>query len=112
MPTIPQIRASIVLIVQAHSTPDPADRATIEDDVRAFLDETFPLAESGFSVDARMSLVDAGVIDSTGVLELVEFLEARYGIRIDEIELTPENLDSIERIGQFVERKLPQPHEV
>lgn len=52
------------------------------------------------------SFLDGGIIDSTGVLELVGFLEQRYAIPIGDEELVPENLDSIERVAVFVERKL------
>ena len=45
------------------------------------------------------------MIDSTGVLELVGFLEEDFGIRIQDDELVPENLDTIDNIVQFVERK-------
>ena len=51
------------------------------------------------------SLIEAGLIDSTGVLELVGYLEEQFGIRITNEELLPENLDSIENIVGFVERK-------
>ncbi|HKE84668.1 MAG TPA: acyl carrier protein [Vicinamibacterales bacterium] len=51
------------------------------------------------------SLLDRGLIDSTGVLELVGFLERRYAISIDDRELVPDNLDSIARIVAFVEAK-------
>lgn len=52
------------------------------------------------------SLLDRGLIDSTGVLELVGFLERRYTISVDDRELIPDNLDSIARIVAFVEAKL------
>ena len=52
------------------------------------------------------SFLEAGIIDSTGVLELVGFLEGRYGISIQDDELIPANLDSVDRVRGFVERKL------
>lgn len=51
------------------------------------------------------SLIDAGIIDSTGVVELVAFLEQRFGIAVGDEDLVPENLDSIGRITGFVARK-------
>lgn len=51
------------------------------------------------------SFLDVGIIDSTGVMELVEFLEKRFEIELDDDEIIPENLDSIERIIKFVEGK-------
>jgi acyl carrier protein len=52
------------------------------------------------------SLVERGIIDSTGILELIAFLEMRYAIVIDDDELVPDNLDSVSRVARFVERKL------
>jgi acyl carrier protein len=48
------------------------------------------------------SLVEGGVIDSTGILELIEFLESQFDIEISETETVPENLDSIARMTHFV----------
>ena len=52
------------------------------------------------------SLLDRGIIDSTGVLELIQFLERELGVHVSDQELLPENLDSIARIDAFVTRKL------
>jgi acyl carrier protein len=52
------------------------------------------------------SLVEKGLIDSTGILELVAFLEEKYGISIEDTELVPENLDSINAMTTFLNRKL------
>lgn len=82
------------------------DQATIERDIRDFLTENFPLADEGTGLAENDSLIEAGVIDSTGVLELIEYLEANYGIQISDEEVLPENLDSIARIGRFVTTKI------
>jgi acyl carrier protein len=52
------------------------------------------------------SFLEQGIIDSTGILELVSYLEETYGIEISEAELIPENLDSINRIAAYLTRKL------
>ena len=51
------------------------------------------------------SFLDMGIIDSTGLLELVNFIEKQYRVHVEEADLTPENLDSIARLTQFLERK-------
>jgi len=51
------------------------------------------------------SLLDAGIVDSTGVLEIIGFLEDTYEIEVADEEMIPENLDSIERIAALVQRK-------
>jgi acyl carrier protein len=57
-------------------------------------------------LEDETSFLDAGILDSTGVMEVVAFLEQQFGVRVDDDELTPENLDSISSIGAFVSRKL------
>lgn len=73
--------------------------------VRSFLVETFLLGvDDKFSDDE--SLLDAGIIDSTGVMELVSFLEERFQMTVADEELVADNLDSVNRVAAFVERKL------
>jgi len=52
------------------------------------------------------SLLAMNIIDSTGVLELVGFLEETFGITIDDDELVPDNLDSLDKIESFIKRKI------
>ena len=59
--------------------------------------------EPSFSSDD--SLLDKGILDSTGILEIISFIENRYDIKVEEVELIPENLDSISRLSAFVQRK-------
>ena len=82
------------------------DQTTIERDIREFLAQNFPLADEGDQLAGGDSLIEAGVIDSTGVLELIEFLESNYDIQISDEEVLPDNLDSIDRISRFVSSKL------
>jgi acyl carrier protein len=55
------------------------------------------------------SLLEGGIIDSTGVLELINFLESAYGVKVDDSEMVPDNLDSIDKIVAFVRRKRATP---
>jgi acyl carrier protein len=75
----------------------------IQREIRAFLKEE--LARELGQVDNGQSLLEAGILDSLGVLALVSFIERRYGIGISEDELLPENFDSIEAIATFVTRR-------
>jgi acyl carrier protein len=77
----------------------------MEDEVRRFLADIFFLGDDPAGLSGSRSLIEAGIIDSTGVLELVGFLEEQYAIRIEDDELVPENLDSIDNIVRFVARK-------
>ena len=69
--------------------------------IRRFIEETFIV--DGFSDDD--SFLRTGVIDSTGMMELVLFIEQEFGIKVVDTELLPRNLDSISRVAAFVERK-------
>jgi len=60
------------------------------------------LGEEFRGLPGSASLIEAGIIDSTGVLELVGFLEETYGVEIADSELVPENLDSIDNILRFM----------
>jgi acyl carrier protein len=72
--------------------------------VRAFLVDSFLLGDDdGFADDE--SLLDSGVVDSTGVMEVVSFLEETFAIAVDDDELVAENLDSVDRLAAFVQRK-------
>lgn len=76
----------------------------IKKQVRTFVTSNFYVADPS-ALDDNASLLDKGIIDSTGVLEVIFFIEETFGITIEDSEMLPENLDSIERISQFVARK-------
>lgn len=74
--------------------------------IRQFIEDNFLFREDRSSIEDSESLLDAGLIDSTGVLELVLYLETTFGVEMADAEIVPDNLDSIERIDAFVARKL------
>jgi len=76
----------------------------IQEQVRAFVTSNFYVADPDTLKDTD-SLLDSGVIDSTGVLEVIAFIEDTFGFTVEDAEMLPENLDSIERITYFVVRK-------
>jgi acyl carrier protein len=81
---------------------------SIETRLRRFIADNFLFADNVGSISADASLIDDGVIDSTGVLELVGFLESEFGIRIADAEIVPENLGSIGGMTAFVAAKTKQ----
>jgi acyl carrier protein len=85
---------------------DQPTSEAVERDLREFLAANYFLGDDPSQLAGSSSLIEAGLIDSTGVLELVGYLEEKFGIRITNEELLPENLDSIDNIVAFVERKL------
>lgn len=78
---------------------------TIQAQVRRFVIENFLFGRSDVQLAPETSFLESRIIDSTGVLELVGFLEATYGIQVEEEEMDPANLDSLERIAAFVAGK-------
>jgi len=77
----------------------------LNDELRDFVTDNFMFGkrDKGFMNDD--SFLERGIIDSTGVLELVAFLEERYGIKVQDRDLIPENLDSINGLARFVESR-------
>jgi acyl carrier protein len=71
-----------------------------------FILKNFIFNDKKEDIDENISLYEKGIIDSTGVLELVDFLEERFNIKIEDEELVPDNLDTIKRIYLFVQRKI------
>ncbi len=79
--------------------------------VKAFVVENFLFGVEG-KLEDDTGLLESGVIDSTGVLELVGFLEATFGIRVEDDEIVPDNLNSVNNICRYLERKLSSPKPV
>jgi len=80
------------------------DNKEIRRQVRDYVVTSFYVADADALADSA-SLMETGIIDSTGVLEMVAFLESTFGVRVDDEEMLPENLDSIARVAAFVCRK-------
>jgi acyl carrier protein len=78
----------------------------IEDDVRRFIAENFLYRDDTQGLGSGQSLLAAGLVDSTGVLELVAFLEERFSFRIPDSDMLPENLDSIAGLVAYVARRI------
>jgi acyl carrier protein len=74
-------------------------------EIREFIIENF-LFGDGDRLGDDTSFMEEGIIDSTGILELIMFVEKTYGLKIEDDELIPENLDSLQNIASFLERKL------
>ncbi len=79
--------------------------AALRKEIRRFIFETFMFTDDPSGLVDDASLLELGVIDSTGVLELVLFLEETFQVTVLDDELVPENLDSVEGIAGFVSRK-------
>jgi acyl carrier protein len=74
--------------------------------VRSFIEENFLFRSDLSGLGDSASLLENGVMDSTGVLELVAFLETEFSIQMNDADIVPDNLDSIAAITAYVQRKL------
>jgi acyl carrier protein len=79
--------------------------SSLYDDIRNFVIQNFMFGQGAQLADED-SFLEAGLIDSTGVLELVGYLETQYGITVADEDLVPANLDSVDRVARFVEGKM------
>lgn len=77
----------------------------LEQDIRTFIIDNFLFGQEDGKLSNDDSFLEQGIINSTGVLELVAFLEGEYRIKIEDDELEPENLDSINKLVRFISRK-------
>lgn len=80
---------------------------TIRDAVKTFVVENFLFGDTTQPLADTDSLIENGIVDSTGILELVAFIEDRYGISVSDADIVPANLDSLARITAFVASKTP-----
>jgi len=72
--------------------------------VRDFVVSNFLFGDAS-SLQDDTSFLDSGIIDSTGILELITFLEQHFKIKVEPEETVPDNLDSVEKVAQFLVRK-------
>ena len=76
--------------------------------IKEFVVSNFLFGQNAETLSNSESFLESGIIDSTGVLELVGFLEQQFSISVGDRELLPENLDSVDNAARFVERKLQE----
>lgn len=82
------------------------DADAVRKEMRSYIVENFLFGDEGQLADDQ-SLLEYGLIDSTGILELVAFLEEHFGVHVPDEEMIPDNLDSIERLVRYVCAKSP-----
>lgn len=78
---------------------------SIEAQVRAFIGETFPSENDSATLDPELSLFEAGILDSMGVLTLVTWLESSFGFIVEDDEVLPENIDGIGPLVRYIGAK-------
>jgi len=78
---------------------------SVEEKIRNFILDNFIFSDEENALANNESFLDKGVLDSTGILEVIFFLEEEFKIKVNDDELVPENLDSVDNITAFVNRK-------
>ncbi len=74
-------------------------------EIHAFLQEYFVLDKRLSALDDDASFLGSGIVDSTGILELVLFVEDTFGIAVEDDEVLPSNFDSVNRLAEYIARK-------
>ena len=82
------------------------DLETVRREVRDFIGEAFLFGDESETFEDSDSFMQKGIIDSTGVLELTAFLEEKYNITVEDEEMIPANLDSVDNLIGLIGRKL------
>ena len=75
---------------------------SIEALIRGYILENFLFTDDNGQLQDDVSFLEEGIVDSTGVLELVMFVEETFGVTVEDEEIVPENFDSVERLARYV----------
>jgi acyl carrier protein len=78
---------------------------SVESKIRSFILDNFIFSDDDNALKNDDSFLDNGILDSTGILEVIFFLDEEFNIKVNDDELIPENLDSVDRIAAFIKRK-------
>lgn len=78
---------------------------SIEQDIKTYILENYLFTDDATALSSADSFLERGILDSTGILEVIFFIEEEYGLKVEDEEMIPENLDSVENLVAFVTRK-------
>jgi len=79
----------------------------VKNKIRTFIIDNYLFGDDA-GLEESTSFLDEGIVDSTGILELIEYISEEFGITVEDEELIPENLDSINNVSAFIGRKRGQ----
>lgn len=82
------------------------DTYSITPEIHDYISRNFLFSDKGFQYGNDASFLEEGIIDSLGIIELVAFVEKRFGISVADHELLPENFDSVNKLCSFITSKL------
>lgn len=78
---------------------------SIENQIKTFILENFLFSDNGHKLPEDASFLEEGIVDSTGVLELVMFVEETFNITVEDEEIMPENFDSVAQLATYIRHK-------
>jgi acyl carrier protein len=78
---------------------------TIETQIKDYIAKNLLFSDNGFQYPDDVSFLDEGIVDSVGVMELVAFVEDKFKLKIDDMDVTPDNFDSVTKLAAFIRRK-------
>jgi acyl carrier protein len=84
----------------------PTDTKTIEHPIREFIATNLLYTTDGFAYTDDASLLQEGIVDSLGVVELVAFVQKQFEVKVEQQDVVPDNFDSVAKLAAFVRRKL------
>lgn len=79
---------------------------TIEDKIKVYILDNFLFTDDQEALAREDSFMEKGIVDSTGMLEIIYFIEDEFEVKVDDDEMVPENLDSVSNIARFLEKKI------
>ena len=77
----------------------------IDIQIRNYIAENLLFSSNGYHYSDDTSFLDEGIVDSQGVMELVSFVEEAFGVDVDDMDIIPDNFDSVSKLSDYVRRK-------
>ena len=77
----------------------------IEIQIRDYIAENLLFSSNGYHYSDDASFLEEGIVDSQGVMELVSFVEEAFGVAVDDMDIIPNNFDSVSKLADYVRRK-------
>jgi acyl carrier protein len=82
---------------------------TIQEQIRSYIAANMLFSDNGYPYDDSTSFLEEGIVDSTGVLELILFVEETFGIKVPDQDITPDNFDSVARLADYIQANVAVP---
>jgi acyl carrier protein len=74
--------------------------------IRQYIAKNLLFSDNGFTYGDDASFLEEGIVDSLGVMELVLFIEEKFGVKVEDEELTTDNFDSVNKLANYIQRRL------